>query len=405
MDRDSGVWLCIPTRDAAATKLVRYEPIEEADLPADLQLRTTPAGPVVDERTPEPTDTSDAGNGAVMALLEEYRARKEAETAAADLPARVAEAIRTTSGGDRLLAILALRDIAPTRAADCVRAIVPLANGLRTFDEAVRADAFAALADLVTYRPEHARYVAAGLPSTTLPIGPDAPVSVNREAARCVRAIADAAPEQLSDTSWIDPLLAVEDDETLLDTIVALRTVAERDPERVRPSVTALLDALGTGFPEVRCDVLRTLGAVAVTDADVARRVVQSALPHLGSARVEFRRAGVDVLADIAARYPNRVSDYPGRLIPLLDDEDDAVRTSAAVALAALAPVVPVRVWPAMHRFVALLDDPVPTTRAAACRALGHIGATEAGTALRTTAERDPSADVREAAAAAVDRL
>lgn len=404
-DEETEVRLYLRADDDGET-LVRFRPLADTDLPPGFEIQTRGTAHFVEHTESTRTDGADdeASGGAPRKPVERLRERAATDPAAVDVD-ELRELLRPSSD-DLLPGLEALNDVVPSRAADLVETIPWLANHLTPrASDTVRERTFACLAGLVEYCPENATHVGGRLAREDFDTISDASESVAREAARCLRSVTAVAPDGPDYPRLLVALLTVEDSATRVCTAAALRTVAEYDPERVRPSVTPLLDVLVTGPDVFQRDALRTLGAVAVIDSDVARRVVPSALPYLGMEHADLRRTAVDVLARVAASHPERVSDYPGRLVPLLDDEDDAVRASASAALAALAPVVPVKVWPAMGRFVALLDDADPAIRRSACRALGHVGATEARTALREIRESDPSGEVREAADAALARL
>lgn len=150
--------------------------------------------------------------------------------------------------------------------------------------------------------------------------------------------------------------------------------------------VEAVRAALRHDRPEMRFQAASAMAALRPEEA------ADEVVPLLDDPDPEVREAAVEALGEAG---DSRAADA---LADRLDDESAAVKVAAALALAELGD----------HRGVAVLTESLPRPDLAipAAEALGHLGATEAGPALRDLARRWwISPLVRAAAAGALARL
>lgn len=225
--------------------------------------------------------------------------------------------------------------------------------------------------------------------------------------------------------------LAGDDESAVaLHAIDALDAVAEADPDALDGRLSGLVDATDSEIVDVQLTAATALGKLVVARPDLlaphATRLIAAVresepdrraqqygelVDHQQTRRAleeheeaerrrlaSGRRTLINVVVAVTEEVPESALDVVDDLVTLLDDVDPAISGGAVDALGELAAADPDAVAPVRGRLVDCLDHDRTVVRARAIRALGRLGDDTSVPDLRTVAEEDADADVREIA-------
>ncbi|WP_137284537.1 HEAT repeat domain-containing protein [Halorussus salinisoli] len=414
------------------------EPVENAELVK--RARESPTRVAIDDALallPESnSEDSEAVISAVAAVIKAHP--DDADRAVSQLRSFLA----ADDSSLRSAAATTVGYVASQRPELVASAVPELVERLDDSEPLPRINATRALSELAAHRPEA---VATGRSSLGSLLDSDFP-NVRIHSARCLAAIARVAPSEVAplvsdlvacatDMAATTPLGAqgpdgvddgdpgrsqvvaehsttARDQSVLVQTLAAesLTAVAQQQPEAI-PYDRRYLAVLSTDAPlPIRRGAVAALEAVARTNPERGRPAIEPLADLLIEDRDEVLQGRAAMaLAFLADSYfeETTAAVRPGAstLCSLLTVDDPEVLSGATGLFTYFAEQYPADVADATPVLRSLLGNDAPSIRARAAFALGFVGDTAERGVLLDVRESDPSEEVREAAAAAIQTI
>ncbi|MFC6837971.1 HEAT repeat domain-containing protein [Halomarina ordinaria] len=219
-----------------------------------------------------------------------------------------------------------------------------------------------------------------------------ADTETRKRALRAIRAIAEEPPRSFEDLAGpLSAFLTDEDRAVRLTTAKLFVTLAQSEPEAVRPAVGTLAERLADDeeFYYVRARSAEALGYVAgdspedVTDPET----LADLRVGLSFDEPEVKEKLAKALAYVALGDPDRLRHQVGSLAEHLDDEDELVRYHLCTALVVVGCAHPEKLAAAEEPLRARLTDENPYVRGRGAEAFGLLAGSD------TAVESSPALD------------
>lgn len=156
--------------------------------------------------------------------------------------------------------------------------------------------------------------------------------------------------------------------------IWALRAIAHRNPEAVKPLIGDVIGLINDPKDHVRLGATATLRYLAEPYPALIRPTCSSFVALLGDPDQRVGQNAALILGFIAPEVPEIVERIMPKLTELLRDKRSIIREDAAKALAKIAEINPEIVRPAVEKLTELLKDPEESISESAAQVLQRVG-------------------------------